>query len=126
MILLNSFAISALLLASIGIYGVISYLVGQRTHEIGVRRALGAQPGDVLGLILSHGMKMVVCGVVLGLFAALGLTRLLSNLLYGVRATDIATFTAVAFVLAVVAFLACLLPAWRATKVNPLTALSHE
>jgi predicted permease len=126
MILLNSFAISALLLASIGIYGVISYLVGQRTHEIGVRRALGAQPGDVLGLILSHGMKMVVCGVVLGLFAALGLTRLLSNLLYGVRATDIATFTAVAFLLAVVAFLACLLPAWRATKVNPLTALSHE
>ena len=111
MILLNAFAISALLLASIGIYGVISYLVGQRTHEFGVRRALGAQRGDVLRLILRHSMKMVLCGVVLGLFSALSLTRLLSNLLYGVSATDIATFTAVALLLAAVALLACLLPA---------------
>lgn len=126
MILLNAFAISALLLASIGIYGVISYLVGQRTHELGIRRALGAQRSDLLGLILSHGMKMVLGGMALGLIAALGLTRLLSNLLYGVSATDIATFFAVALLLAAVSLLACLVPAWRATKVNPLTALSHE
>ena len=79
MILLNAFAISALLLASIGIYGVISYLVGQRTHELGIRRALGAQRSDLLGLILSHGMKMVLGGMALGLIAALGLTRLLSK-----------------------------------------------
>jgi ABC-type antimicrobial peptide transport system permease subunit len=126
MILLNAFAVTALLLASVGLYGVISYLVGQRTHELSVRRALGTQRRDVLGLVLIHGMKMVLGGVVLGLFAALGLTRLLSTMLYGVSATDLATFTAIAILLIAVALLACFIPAWRATKVNPLVVLRHE
>jgi len=126
MILLSAFAGAALLLASIGLYGVISYLVGQRTHELGIRRAMGAQRSNVLGLVLNHGLKMVFAGVALGILGALSLTRLLGNLLYGVEATDIATFTTVALLLTAVALLACLVPAWRATKVDPLTALSHE
>jgi len=123
MILLNAFAAVALALSSIGLYGVISYLVGQATHELGVRLALGAQRRDVLLLVLSQGMKMTLGGVTLGLLAALGLTRLLEKMLYGVGATDLVTFTVITLLLMTVALLACFVPAWRATKVDPLVAL---
>jgi predicted permease len=116
----------ALVLASIGLYGVTAYAVAQRTREIGIRMALGAQKGDVLRLILRHGMGMAGAGVALGLAVAFGVTRLVSAMLYDVSATDLATFIAVSLLLALVALLACYLPARRATRVDPLAALRYE
>jgi predicted permease len=126
MIVLNGFALVALLLASLGLYGVISYLVSQRTHELGIRLALGAQRRDVLVLVLGHGARMALAGVALGLVCALGFTRLLSTLLFGVSPTDPMTFLIIAVVLTGVALLACWLPARRATQVDPLLALRHD
>jgi len=126
MILLAVFAALALLLACVGIYGVISYLVGQRTHEIGVRMALGPQRTDVLRLVIGNGARMALIGVAIGVVAALGLTRLMSNQLFGVSAHDPLTFAAVATLLIIVAVAACYIPARRAMRVDPMVALRHD
>jgi predicted permease len=126
MILLSIFAALALVLACVGIFGVISYLVGQRTHEIGVRMALGADRSAVLRLVLGHGVRMALLGVLIGAAAALGLTRLMANQLFGVTAHDPLTFAAVVLLLILVAVAACYFPARRATRVDPIVALRHD
>jgi len=124
--LLGVFAILALLLGTVGIYGVISYSVSRRTHEIGVRMALGAQRRDVLRLVVGQGVSLSVIGIGLGLGAAVALTRFLSSFLYQIESTDPATFLIVSVLMAVVSLLACYFPARRATRVDPMIALRRE
>jgi putative ABC transport system permease protein len=126
MFLLTVFAVVALILAAIGIYGVMAYSVSHRTREIGIRVALGARPRDVLSLVIRQGIILTLTGALAGLIVALGLTRVMSSLLFGVGAMDPLTFVGVAALLITVALLACLIPARRATKVDPIVALRYE
>jgi predicted permease len=126
MLLLAIFAGVAMILAAVGIYGVMSYSVAQRTHEIGIRMALGAQTSTVLKLAVAYGLKLVVAGIAIGLIAAFALTRVMSTLLFGVTATDPATFTLISLLLILVAAIASYIPARRATKVDPIIALRYE
>jgi putative ABC transport system permease protein len=124
--MLGAFAVFALVLAAVGVYGVISYLVTQSTHDIGLRLALGAQPGQILSLVLRQGMVLAVVGIGAGLIGSAVLTRVMAGLLFGVSATDALTFGSVAAILAAVAFAASVIPARRATRVDPMTALREE
>jgi putative ABC transport system permease protein len=126
MLLVLAFAALALTLAAVGVYGLLNYSVGNRTHEIGVRMALGAERGDVLEMVLREGLGLIMSGVVLGLAGAWASTRALESMLFQVHARDAMTFVVACLVLFVVGLLACYLPARRATKVDPMVALGYE
>jgi putative ABC transport system permease protein len=126
LILIGAFATIALALSMVGVYGVTAYSVAQRTREIGIRIALGAPRGELLGLLLRQGMLLVVCGVVAGVIASVALTRFLGTLLFDVQPTDLLTFASVVLLLVAVSAVACFLPARRAMRVDPMVALRHE
>ena len=126
MLLFAAFALLALVLGAVGIYGIVSYSVTQRTHEIGIRMALGARTANVLSLIMKNGLTLVLTGIVIGIAGALALTRFLTTLLFGVTPTDVVTFVVVSFVFFVISIVASLIPAVRATRVDPLVALRYE
>jgi len=121
-----AFAITALLLAALGIYGVISYLVSERTQEIGIRLALGAQRGKIMAMVLRQGLGLAMAGAALGLVGSVIVSHLMAGLLYGVRPTDPVTFVGVAILLIGIALLACYIPARRAMRVDPIIALRYE
>jgi putative ABC transport system permease protein len=126
MLLFTAFALVAMVLGAVGIYGIISYSVTQRTHEIGIRMALGARAGNVLSLIMKNGLTLVLAGIVIGVGGAFALTRFMTSLLFGVTPTDGVTFVVVSFVFFVISIVASLIPAVRATRVDPLVALRYE
>jgi ABC-type antimicrobial peptide transport system permease subunit len=123
MYLVGGFAVAALLLAVVGLYGTMAYSVAQRTAEIGIRQAVGAGRADILRLVLGQGLRLSGAGIAIGLAASLALTRLMANMLYHVSATDPATFAVIAAIFLLVALAATLIPAWRAARVDPLEAL---
>jgi len=125
-VLLGVFAALALILAALGVYGMMSYLVSQRTREIGVRMALGARQLDILTLVVRHGMWLSILGIAVGVAAALLLTRIMTSSLYGISASDPLTYVGISALLALIALLACLIPARRALKVDPIIALRYE
>jgi len=124
--LYGGFALGGLLLAAIGIYGLMAYTVAQRTRELGIRMALGARSADVVALVLGAGVRLIGAGVVIGLAMAFAVTRLVSSLLFGVSATDVSTFTVTTLILSMVALLACYLPARRASRIEPVVALRAD